>query len=94
MKGMMMGAHMMGRWFVPFLAVVLGLVCLAFDATTDARAQTPKTSVSGTYRLGPNDKVRVKVYGEPDITGEYEVDSSGSVSIPLAGRIAAAGKTA
>jgi protein involved in polysaccharide export with SLBB domain len=38
--------------------------------------------------------VRVKVYGETDITGEYEVDSSGYVSIPLAGRIAAAGLTA
>lgn len=46
-----------------------------------------------TYVLGPNDRVRVKVYGEPDITGEYEVDSTGQVSIPLAGRIRAEGLT-
>lgn len=43
--------------------------------------------------LGPTDRVRVKVYGEPDVAGEYEVDSSGYVSIPLAGRIRAAGST-
>jgi polysaccharide export outer membrane protein len=33
------------------------------------------------------------VYGEPDITGEYEVDSNGLVSIPLAGHVKAAGLT-
>ena len=45
------------------------------------------------YVLGPNDRVRLKVYGEPDITGEYEVDNNGNVSIPLAGHIRAAGLT-
>lgn len=43
--------------------------------------------------LGPNDRVRVKVYGEPDITGEYEIDAGGQVSIPLAGRMRASGMT-
>ena len=43
--------------------------------------------------LGPTDRVRLKVYGEPDITGEYEVDANGNVSIPLAGQIKAAGLT-
>ena len=43
--------------------------------------------------LGPNDRIRLKVYGEPDITGEYEINSGGQVSIPLAGHIKAAGTT-
>ena len=43
--------------------------------------------------LGPNDRMRLKVYGEPDIAGEYEIDSTGQVSIPLAGHIKAAGLT-
>ena len=43
--------------------------------------------------LGPNDRIRLKVYGEPDITGEYEINSGGQVSIPLAGHIKAAGAT-
>lgn len=43
--------------------------------------------------LGPSDKVRIRVYGESDITGEYEVDNNGFVSVPLAGRVKAAGLT-
>ena len=50
-------------------------------------------SAAESYVLGPNDRVRLKVYGEPDIAGEYEVDNNGNVSIPLAGHIRAAGLT-
>ncbi len=63
---------------------------------TSASAQTsgtPTTSAARTYVLGSTDRVRVKVYGEPDVAGEYEVDSNGFVSIPLAGRIKASGLT-
>jgi polysaccharide export outer membrane protein len=63
---------------------------------TSANAQTGGASTNSaarTYILGPTDRVRVKVYGEPDVAGEYEVDSNGFVSIPLAGRIKASGLT-
>ena len=43
--------------------------------------------------LGPSDRVRLKVYGEQDITGDYEVDTNGYISVPLAGRVKAAGLT-
>jgi len=65
------------------------------NVSTAAMAQSkpaPETA-SRTYTLAPTDRVRLKVYGETDITGEYEVDSSGYVSIPLAGRIRAGGLT-
>jgi protein involved in polysaccharide export with SLBB domain len=59
-----------------------------------ASAQTPPAAASADrYVLGPNDRIRLKVYGEPDITGEYEINSGGQVSIPLAGHIKAAGAT-
>jgi polysaccharide export outer membrane protein len=61
-----------------------------------ANAQTKGVSTGSaarTYILGPTDRVRVKVYGEGDITGEYDVDSNGYVSIPLAGRVKASGLT-
>jgi protein involved in polysaccharide export with SLBB domain len=48
---------------------------------------------SSSYVLGPSDRVRLKVYGEQDITGEYEVDTNGYISVPLAGRVKAAGLT-
>lgn len=64
--------------------------------SSEARAQqkySPPAPSSGTYVLGPTDRVRVKVYGEPDVAGEYEVDAGGYVSVPLAGRIRASGLT-
>src|SRR5262249_24090469 len=48
-------------------------------------------SEPSSYVLGPSDRVRLKVYGEQDITGEYEVDTNGYISVRLAGRVKAAG---
>jgi polysaccharide export outer membrane protein len=75
-----------------FLLALIVLVSSGIGAS--AQQQAPMAPLSATtYLLGPNDRVRVKVYGEPDITGEYEVDNNGQVSIPLAGRIRAEGLT-
>jgi polysaccharide export outer membrane protein len=46
------------------------------------------------YILGAGDKVRVSVYGEEDLTGEYQIDGSGNVQLPLIGTLRAAGSTA
>jgi len=46
------------------------------------------------YRLGTGDKIAVNVYGEQSIAGVYEVDETGSVSLPLAGRISVRDMTA
>jgi polysaccharide export outer membrane protein len=45
------------------------------------------------YRLGPADKVRVNVFGEEALTGEFLVGGSGKVSLPLIGEVQAAGLT-
>lgn len=44
-------------------------------------------------RLQAGDKIRVTVYGEDKLTGEYEIDPNGQVSLPLAGTVPAAGLT-
>lgn len=84
-----------------FILVLLATSGVAPHFAAPAAAQ-PKTLPSAppaadnpadSYVLGPNDRVRLKVYGEPDIGGEYEIDSSGQVSVPLAGHIRAAGLT-
>src|SRR5580700_1291871 len=43
--------------------------------------------------LAAGDKVRVTVYGEDRISGEYQIDPDGLISLPLAGTIRAAGLT-
>lgn len=85
--------HRIGRTIFLLIAMVLGIAFTQTPSAAIAESPSPAFSPSGPYILGPNDKVRVKVYGEGDITGEYEVDGNGNVSIPLAGRIRAAGLT-
>jgi protein involved in polysaccharide export with SLBB domain len=46
------------------------------------------------YVLGSGDKVRVTVYGEDDLSGEYAVDGNGYISLPLVGDVKAAGLSA
>lgn len=45
------------------------------------------------YQLAPGDKLRVTVFGHDDLSGEFEIDSTGNVSLPLVRAIPAAGKT-
>jgi polysaccharide export outer membrane protein len=45
------------------------------------------------YKLGPNDRVRVIVFGQPTLTGEFTVDGNGVMSYPLIGNIQAGGMT-
>lgn len=45
------------------------------------------------YRLGPGDELRITVYGEKDLTGEFIVSGSGKLSFPLVGDVDAEGKT-
>jgi polysaccharide export outer membrane protein len=79
-----------------FLLILLTASSIGARIATPASAQVqtlPSAPTADSYVLGPNDRVRLKVYGEPDIAGEYEIDSNGQISVPLAGHIKAAGLT-
>lgn len=43
------------------------------------------------YRLNAGDHLRISVFGVPDLTGEFEVDRKGMVTMPLIGEIQAQG---
>jgi protein involved in polysaccharide export with SLBB domain len=45
------------------------------------------------YVLGVGDRFRMTVYGEDDLSGEYEVSSTGIAALPLIGNVQAAGQT-
>jgi protein involved in polysaccharide export with SLBB domain len=53
-----------------------------------------KVSAPQEMALGSGDKVRVGVAGAEKLNGEYEIDLSGALSLPLIGAVNAAGKTA
>ena len=93
------------RRFLNRVALSLGIVVIGLQAAP-AIAQTPPavppveaapTSAAGLsspdYLLGSGDKVRIIVYGEPDLSGEFYVTGSGLMSLPLVGEIKAAGLT-
>lgn len=42
--------------------------------------------------LGPSDVFEVRVYGEEDLSGSYQVDVDGTIDFPLIGRLQVAGQ--
>ncbi|MGE0041802.1 MAG: SLBB domain-containing protein [Vicinamibacterales bacterium] len=51
-------------------------------------AQLPDTS----YPVGPTDTLRITTYNEPSLSGSFVIDSDGSITFPLLGRIQVGGK--
>ncbi len=77
------------------VAVVWSAASLASCETTSLPPTTQQEVIATTqqYTLGPGDRIRVAVFGENDLSGEYLVESSGYISLPLAGDILARGQT-
>jgi protein involved in polysaccharide export with SLBB domain len=64
---------------------------LALAASIGSR--TSAADDSSAYRLGTGDKLRVTVFGEKDLSGEFDVNDQGVVALPLIGPTKLAGKT-
>ncbi len=45
------------------------------------------------YQLGSGDKIRVTVFGEDDLSGNFVVDGKGAIAMPLIGEVLIGGKT-
>jgi polysaccharide export outer membrane protein len=81
-------------------ALVVGAAMLAGCASPPA-AGGPATpagdaaapALAAEYRLGAGDELRVTVFDEPNMSGEFSVDGQGLVSLPFIGEIAANGLT-
>ena len=76
----------------------IGLLLSACDelsgAISDSRTATVAVVPHATSpKLQGGDKIRVTVFGEDKLTGEYDIDPGGFVSLPLAGTLHAAGLT-
>lgn len=65
---------------------VLVLVC-AVVFSVPAFAQQP------VYTLGSGDELRVTVFEEKDLSGEFQVTGEGDISLPLIGSVNAEGKS-
>ena len=58
------------------------------------QAELSTSGVQGDYIIGPQDKLRIRVFEVKDLSfDEEEVDANGQIQLPLIGRVTAAGKT-
>ncbi|MBX3489224.1 polysaccharide biosynthesis/export family protein [Parvibaculum sp.] len=101
-----MGGPTRARRWVLAAAALLGALALSACAdgprpniqgpvpssATTSGANLP-TDANLDYRLGSGDKLRVIVYGEPDLSGEFDVSGTGRVALPLIGQINATSLT-
>ena len=68
----------------------------AAPASYGATVQQPVPVTAGSataYQLGAGDKVKVNVFGEPDLSGEFLVGDNGRIDLPLIGAVQARGQT-
>lgn len=76
--------------------VALSLSACSTLSSTDLITTGPRfQAVSATeeYKLGVGDELKVQVYGESTITGDYIVSPEGSIMLPLIGKVMARGKS-
>lgn len=72
------------RWVGCFLIALL----IGFAVIPDAFAQQQSE-----YRTGSGDKLRITVFGHDDLSGDFLVDGSGYIALPLIGKIKAGDRT-
>jgi polysaccharide export outer membrane protein len=51
------------------------------------------SSTLNDYRIGSGDQLRITVFGQDDLTGEYKVDGLGRISMPLISQVEVGGTT-
>ena len=80
------------------LALAMATACFASTAFAQsdqslrmADAAPDRFGSDDNYHLGSGDQIRLIVYGEDDLGGQFTVDGNGYVSLPLIGQVKASG---
>jgi protein involved in polysaccharide export with SLBB domain len=85
----------MRREIIVCVASVLGLGSLVAACSSSSLPACEVTEAAAVpediagYTLGPGERVRVTVFRHEQLSGEFQVDGSGSVSLPLIGDVPA-----
>ena len=70
-----------------------GVAVAGWGQTVVAFGSTGEGEVDGPYLLDAGDRLRIFVYGHPNLSRLYTVDQQGMVSVPLIGDVPARGRT-
>lgn len=80
----------MARHAIFMLLFCLGLAACAGRGTL---AERPAGEAGEPYLLDTGDKLRVTVFGQADLSGDFAVDGGGNVVLPLIAPVMARGRT-
>ena len=58
-----------------------------------ALAAAASAQTAADYVIGPQDVLNIQVFDQADLGGKYTVETDGTFSFPLVGRVTAGGKT-
>ena len=81
------------------VALILVVVAVLCNGPLGAGGEEGAGGVEGVvvpeqgYRLGPNDVIRIQVFGEEDLTVEGKIGGDGRLNFPLLGTLPVAGRT-
>lgn len=63
---------------------IMVAACLVMTLTLHAGGVTGQDNdAASSYRLAAGDRVRITVYGHEDLSGEFEIDGTGHITLPL-----------
>ncbi|MET0660061.1 MAG: polysaccharide biosynthesis/export family protein [Steroidobacteraceae bacterium] len=79
--------------FGTVLLLTLLTACASTTPISPAR-QISRETIAVQYRLGSADQVRVTVFNQTNLSGDFTVDGSGFIAMPLIGPVSAGEKTA
>lgn len=77
-------------WGICVAAATLVTGGCALPPAADRNAPT-EVRLDRDFLLAPGDKVRLVVFGEETLTGEYMIDPKGFITVPMIGEVEAAG---
>jgi polysaccharide export outer membrane protein len=63
---------------------------IPYDRPLAAPDEAPIRTLGTDYKIAPLDKLSIKVFKAEDLSGEYDVDLAGHISLPLVGEVEAA----
>src|SRR5437764_2599979 len=88
------------RGLFPLLALLILAACaetrrgsIPYDRPLAAPDEVTFQTLASDYKIAPMDKLSIKVFKMEDLTGEYDVDLAGNISLPLIGQVQAANLT-
>lgn len=88
---------MIVRWVKLAIALLTGSLLAGcytdYGPVEVARGPVSLTGARVATALQPGEKIKITVYGEEALTGEYDINPQGYISMPLIGSIKAAGRS-